>query len=340
MNITQKIRNRVSRRKLARSVNIKKYINPDNRINGHIPTRLIGIINTRKNRNKNKRTFVPYVILNLEREFNFHVCLKGLNEKYGPKRIMDWYWTPSTITNGLPDLVDDENDEEFKHDLRSIHRYLNPRYSKTKLESKEMLNYFVEQVEIITDKIIKKYPALKDITEVERYALFRYWTVGALNNISLSVSPETKREWGINFELFGAFYNTDNEYCGLYSELEKRCICDVLNFKLRPNMTILVNPPYTEKWIEKSCELVNKYLEQNINTTIWLVVPVWNTLDRKILGLKIYNDMPILDAMKHSPYLISHEIKKLKFYNGLEKKHVNLKDHVHVYHLSNSSSIF
>jgi hypothetical protein len=43
--------------------------------------------------------------------------------------------------------------------------------------------------------------------------------VGALNNISLSVSPKVKKEWNINFELFGAFYNTNSNYCGLYSDI-------------------------------------------------------------------------------------------------------------------------
>ncbi len=329
MNITQKIRSRIMKQKSQYRSPLKN-IHEEVNTNLHIPTRLVGIINTRKNR----RSTVAPIRLNLERELNLHQGLKYLNDTYGSKRIMDWYWTPNFISNGLPE-TSDGLDDEFEHDLQMIHKHIDTRPNKTKLQTKELLSYFVEQVEMITDKIIKKYPALKNITEVERYALFRYWTVGALNNISLSVSPETKRKWRINFELFGAFYNTDYEYCGLYPELERRCRCDVFHFKLEPNMTILVNPPYTEKWIETACELVTQFLEKKINTTIWLVVPVWNISDRKTLGLKITNDMPILDALKFSPYLISHEIKKLKFFNGLEKKHVNLKDHVHVYHLSN-----
>lgn len=317
MNIT--LRNRVLRRKQE---NMKR--------NNYIPKNVRrAIFLSRKNSKPTKG-----IRLELEREYNLHTGLIHLNKKYGFKRIMDWYWEPNYITNGLPETTDGK-DPDFSQDLKLIHTLLQPKYSKITLQPKEMLNYFVEQVEIVTDKILQKYPKLNPITEVERYALFRYWTVGALNNISLSVSPDIKRKWGINFELFGSFYNTHYSYCGLFPELEKRCVSDVFHFELEPNMTILVNPPYTEEWIQKSCELVTNYLEQNMNTTIWLVVPVWNRSDRKILGLKNHDDMPILDAMKFSLYLRSHEITNLPFYNGLEKKEIHLKDNVHVYKLSN-----
>ena len=358
MNISQKIKSGIRKGRSKLPPTPRKRVAVQGNII-HAPNKLFGIINTRKA--MNRKTRPSSIRLDIEREFTFHYGLKILNDKYGTKRIMDWYWLPSSITNGLPDSVDDIEDNEFKHDLKIIHNYLDTRQNRSSFHPKSLLNVFIEQedgitskiemrkkilsefvenVERVISKIIIKYPALKNITEVEKYALFRYHTVGALNNISLSVSPETKREWGINFELFGAFYNTNYEYCGLYKELERRCRCDVLNFKLEPNMTILVNPPYTEKWIETACELVTKFLEQNKNTIIWLVVPVWNKSDRQKLNLKLYDDMPILDAMKHSPYLVSHEIKNLKFFNGLENKHVKLKDHVHVYHLSNRTSIY
>jgi hypothetical protein len=340
MNITQKIKSRITRRKNKPQPRTRKHTYKIPTKNS-VPNRMKNIIRIRKlinsnMINSNTRKTKEQLRLNLERELNLHLGLKFLNEKYGPERIMKWYWSPNYIRNGLPESGDGD-DPEFEHDIKVIHKSLDPSFSKTKLISKEILNYFVEQVEITTNNIIKKYPALKNISELERYALFRYHVVGALNNISLSVSPETKREWGIDFELFGAFYNTNYDYCGLYSELEKRCVTDVLHFKLEPNMTILINPPYTEEWIVKSCELVNQYLSKEMNTTIWLVVPVWNVSDRKKLRLKIYDDMPILDAMKFSPYLVSHEITNLKFYNGLEKKEIDLKDKVHVYHFSNTS---
>jgi hypothetical protein len=324
-NITEKIKSRVLQRKT-------RALKPKQRHTAQ-PNKIRDIISIRRNINRLPRTPRRELRLNLEREFNLHLGLKHLNDKYGPERIMKWYWTPNFIKNGLP-LTTDIHDDEFEHDLRVIHQSLESHHLKP---DKHLLNWFVEQVQTETDRIIKKYPALKDITELERYALFRYWVVGALNSISLSVSPETKYEWGINFELFGAFYNTDYPYCGLYPELERRCVSDVFHFELKPNMTILVNPPYTEEWIEKACELVSEYLEQDMNTTIWLVVPVWNIKDRKKLGLKLSKNMPILEAMKSSPYLKSREITNLEFYNGLEKKHVHLKDKVHVFHLSNSS---
>ena len=281
--------------------------------------------------------------LNLEHEYNFYFGIKYLINEYGNDRVMKWYWTPGYINHGMPDvdyeihslLFDDPI--EYSHFEENVNRFKKLINIKSKIHTPLLLNHFIDYVYEITNNIIQKYPKLQNITELERFALFRYHTVGALNNISLSVSPELKKRWKINFELFGAFYNTDYEYCGLYPELEKRCRSDVFHFKLEPNMNILVNPPYTEEWIEMTCELVKHYLEQNMNTEIWLVVPVWNKSDRKKLRLKNYDDMPILDTMKLSPYLIHHEITNLPFYNGLEKKEIKLKDKVHVYHLSNVS---
>lgn len=331
MNIREEIRKRVTRRKSQASPNKSqgKRESQGKSQTRRVPPSLRHIITNRKQINQLPK--YPIMRLNIEREFNLHIGLMNLCSKYSPKRIMDWYWSPNYIKNGLP-ITPDMNDPEFEHDLKMVHQSLLPNHIKP---SVQLLNEFVQAVEERTDLIIKKYPALKKINELERYALFRYWTVGALNNISLSVSPEKKQEWGINFELFGAFYNTNTPYCGLYPELESRCCCDVLHFYLQPNMNILVNPPYTEKWIQTACELVSQYLEMNMNTTIWLVVPIWNTANRLIEGLKPQDDMPILDLLKDSPYLIKHEITKLPFYNGLTKKRVYLNDKVHVYHFSN-----
>ncbi len=339
MNIREVIRARVTERKKA---NRNRHKSQTKKPSGHprsVPNHLKDMLIIRKKINKLEKKSRPKLRLHLERELYLHDGINYLVKTYKDKRIMKWFWTPNFIKNGLPQTTD-VYDYDFEHDLKTIHQSLTREHLRPRTE---LLNWFAEQVEIITDEILEKYPKLKPITELERYALFRYWTVGALSNISLSVAPEKKREWGINFELFGSFYNTDNPYCGLYPELEERCVSDVFRFVLQPDMTILVNPPYTEEWIEKACELVNQYLQPNtnieMNTTIWLVLPVWNTIDRMELGLEITKNMPILDSMKFSPYLVSHEITRLPFYNGLEKKHVYLHDKVHVYHLSNKRNI-
>lgn len=71
------------------------------------------------------------------------------------------------------------------------------------------------------------------------------------------------------------------------------------------------------------------------NTKIYLVIPVWNNSDRKKLGLKTYQDLPQINNLKDSPYLKSHNIKKLEFYNGIIKKVVFLKDKVHIFIFQN-----
>ena len=262
--------------------------------------------------------------VNINKEIEFYDGLNYLLNKYDKSTVMAWYWTPNYIKNGFPVIKKPKTDLE--KDIKKISKNLeNPReYNDDKINKfKNYINY------------VEKKFKFKDLTLNEKCALARYYLIGSLNNSSLSVSPDIKKKWKIDFELFGSFYNTQYEYCGLYSDIEERCTCDVFNFKLKNNMTILVNPPYTEEWINKSCEFVNKYLEKNKKTTIYLVIPVWNISNRKKLGLTIYNDIPMIDEMKKSKYLVSHKMENLDFYNGLTKLKVNLKDHVHIFHLTN-----
>ena len=136
----------------------------------------------------------------------------------------------------------------------------------------------------------------------------------------------------INFELFGSFYNTIVDYCGLFADIENNS-CDFNTFKLKPDMRILINPPFSEVWINKSCKIIENIMKKNLNTVIYLIVPVWNNSDRKKLGLKYdyLEDMIEIDNLKLSKYLVYHKIENLDYYNGIAKKKVNLRDNVHLF---------
>ena len=83
----------------------------------------------------------------------------------------------------------------------------------------------------------------------------------------------------IGFELFGSFYNTNVNYCGLFSDIENNS-CDFNTFKLRKDMTILINPPFTEIWIKKSCKIIENIMKKNLNTIIY------NGIIKKKINLK------------------------------------------------------
>lgn len=271
----------------------------------------------------------------VDKEIEFNNGIDYLINKYPEKNIIEWYWKPQYYKNGFPIIKKSKqvkNISEFDKDIIRIHNYLeNPRtHTKNEIEA------YNKKVKEIIEKIGFKFNSniSKDIMQKQKYALARYYKVGALNNISLSVAPEIKKKWQINFELFGSFYNTNTNYCGLYGDLENNS-CDFYTFRLKKNMRILINPPYTERWIKISCKTIENIMKKNMNTTIYLVIPVWNISDRKKLNLPIYEDLPEIDELKKSKYLISHELINLQFYNGIIKKNVNLKDKVHLFILSN-----
>jgi hypothetical protein len=121
----------------------------------------------------------------------------------------------------------------------------------------------------------------------------------------------------------------------VYIVIFEQSCCDFYTFKLEKDMTILINPPYTEKWIKMSCEIINNIMNKKENTKIYLVIPVWNKSDRKKLGLKEYEDFPEIDKLKDSSFLLSHKIENIEFYNGIIKKNVYLKDKVHIFIFQN-----
>lgn len=268
-------------------------------------------------------------ILNIDRELEFVNGVQYIKKKYGDDEFGKNYWKPQFYEYGFPIIKNPKNDIE--KDFLKISEYLkNPR-KHTDDEKKEYENKIDEIIQKtkfnldsnINDDLLKKY----------RASIYRYYVVGALNNISLSVSPDIKKKMKINFELFGAFYNTNVDYCGLFGDIENNS-CNFNTFRLKPNMIILINPPYTDVWIKISCKIIENIMKKNMNTIIYLVIPIWNNSDRKKLKLKIYDDIEDLieiDELKLSKYLVYHKIVNLNFYNGIIKKKVNLKDKIHLF---------
>jgi len=279
--------------------------------------------------------------IDVNKEIEFFTGIKLLIDKYG-ENFFRWYWYPTPIIDGFPAnndvIIRKLNKPEYSEYIKSfIYDIENLR---DKLKNPKKYNY--EDVikfnkEII--KTIKKYNFKfdKNLNEKDlmkqKYALLRYEIIDALSNISLSVSPKLKKEWNINFELFGSFYNTNSDYCGLFSDLENSK-CDFYSFKPKSGMIILINPPYTSSWIKITGDYINEYLKTP-NIKIYYIVPVWNTSDRKKLKLKTFKDIPILDELKRNKYLISHQITKLEFYNGISRTNSILNDPVHIYIFSN-----
>jgi hypothetical protein len=268
-------------------------------------------------------------ILNIDRELEFINGIEYLKKKYGDDEFGKYYWKPQFYKYGFPIIKNPKN--EIEKDFFQISNYLkNPREHLEK--DKKNYEDKIDEIIIKTKFNLDLDFVDKELLKKNRASIYRYYVVGALNNISLSVSPKIKKKMKINFELFGAFYNTNVDYCGLFDDIENNS-CNFNTFKLKPNMIILINPPYTDIWIRMSCKIVENIMRKNLNTIIYLVIPIWNNSDRKKLGLKIYDneDLVEIDNLKSSKYLVYHKITNLNFYNGIIKKQVNLKDKIHLF---------
>ena len=267
-------------------------------------------------------------ILNIDKEIEFINGIKYLRNKHS-ELFYNFYWKPQFYKNGLPIIKRPKN--EIEKDFMLISEKIkNP--SEHTNEEKEEYEKKIDEIIKITNFVFDK-KIDKETLKIQRAAIHIYYVISGLNFISLSLSPEIKKKMKINFELFGSFYNTSVDYCGLFGDIENNS-CDFYTFKLRKNMIILINPPFTNTWIKKSCKIIENIMKKNLNTIIYFIIPVWNNSDRKKLGLKIYKDfgdISEIDNLKLSKYLVYHKIENLDFYDGVTKKIVNLPDNVHLF---------
>lgn len=186
---------------------------------------------------------------------------------------------------------------------------------------------FKQDVTDSIEKHKKLYNKFKHIHNIE-FLIHRYDTLGYLNNISLSVAPKLKEKWGINHELFGAFYNVNlaHTYCSLFPDLEPNSVGNVFFFKPAKGMKILANPPYTSGFIRWTCK---KIIEWKTRADFVVVLPVWDKKTRDELKLPKQPDLhEIQDLIAISD---EHRVyENLPFYDGINNRIVYLKDPVHV----------
>ena len=266
-------------------------------------------------------------ILNIDKEIEFINGIKYIKYRY-KGLFFNIYWRPQFYKNGLPIIKRPKNEIEKAFMLLSKKVENPPEHTNNEKEEYEKkIDEIIKRINFVIDNEID----IKTL-KIQRAAIYRYDVIGALNNISLSLSPEIKKKMRINFELFGSFYNTSVDYCGLFADIENNS-CDFNTFKLKPNMRILINPPFSEVWINKSCKIIENIMKKNLNTVIYLIVPVWNNSDRKKLGLKYdyIEDMIEIDNLKLSKYLVYHKIENLDYYNGMAKIKANLKNESHLF---------
>ena len=173
------------------------------------------------------------------------------------------------------------------------------------------------------------YDRFKNIIPHTDSLIYRYYIFGYLiGNISLSVSPRIKKEWGITHELFGAFYNVDlnNTYCSLFPDLEPNSVGNVLFFTPKKGDIILANPPYVNEWINW---MINKILNEWRGIAAFhIVIPVWDRRTRRRLQMDTkYGSHEIEKLIDQST---EHSvIDKFEFYNGINNKISYLIDPVH-----------
>ena len=241
------------------------------------------------------------MVFSLQKEANFTKALKLYVDKHGYNTLTGTD-KPKNKKAILPDTVEleDVKDADTEEYLKNV------------------------------EKALKKHKTLyskfKDVPHVEAL-IYRYHLYGFLNNSSLSVDPKLKKKWGINYELFGAFYNTNTSYNSLFPVLEPGSQGNVHFFKPKKDQIILANPPYTENWIRWT---IRKILDEwKDKATFYVVIPVWDNPTRKEIGLREYSrDFP--DITEIISQAKEHSIVDLPFYDGITQKLINLKDPVHV----------
>jgi hypothetical protein len=221
-----------------------------------------------------------------------------------------------------------------KHGRDAFYEPIKPKSKKQifpkVVELEDIKNANVEEYEKkVQESLIKHktlYEKFKDTPNVEAL-IYRYDVLGFLNNISLSVHPDIKKKWKINFELFGAFYNTNTPYCSLFHDLEPNSVGNALYFKPEKGQIVLVNPPYTQSWIKWVCRtILDKWLDE---ATFYVVIPVWDCKTRDELKLRPFDCMyDIVDLIDHAKEYKLYE--RFPFWDGINQKDATISNYVHV----------
>ena len=186
---------------------------------------------------------------------------------------------------------------------------------------------YQRKVEESVNKYKTLYEKFKDVPNVEAL-IYRYDVWGFLGTASLSVHPDIKKKWKINYELFGSFYNTNTPYNSLFHDLEQGSQGNVMYYKPEKGQIVLANPPYTEGWIRWTCrKILDEWLDQ---ATFYVVLPIWDCKTRDEKKLKSYNCLyDIVDLIEHAK---EHKIyEHFPFWDGVHQKTHHLPEkYIHV----------
>jgi len=237
------------------------------------------------------------MVFSLQKEANFMKAVENYKKKHG-RDIFSEPLKPKSKTAIVPKVME----------LEDVKNASTEEYKRKVQES--------------VNKHKELYEQFKDVPNVEAL-IYRYDVWGFLGNISLSVHPDVKKKWKINYELFGSFYNTNVPYNSLFHDLEPGSQGNVMYYKPEQGQIVLVNPPYTEAWIRWTCrQILDKWLDK---ATFYVVIPAWDCKTRDERKLKpfncIYDIVELIDNAKEY-----HIYSKFPFWDGMKQKDVVLKD--------------
>ena len=266
------------------------------------------------------------------REIHLTLSFKKLVEKYG-KNFDSHYFAPSITDYGIPDIVYKDSRfyyPEIQKDLDLLKEELKNPPTPSEADELEYFNLLLKATTSGDRGSIKQPSTLQEL-----YALGRYEVLGILENgVFWSVLPSLKKKWGITQELFGNYFNTNNKFCSLFSELEG-CGCQFGNFNsknFKANSVYLVNPPFEKRYITWTCERLLLWLSDKKikNVKFYIIIPVWDKPSREKLKLSVeYGDVPQITELINSPYVIEHTTTKMKFYDFVNKREVPQKSYIH-----------
>lgn len=231
-------------------------------------------------------------MFDIQKEANFMKSVENYIEKHGPDMIYALV-KPKTKKSIVPKVV------ELEPVVANKDEYL-------------------KKVNVVVEKYSAIYNAFKDKIPHVAAIIYRYEVWGFLGHISLGVHPNIKKNWGITYEMFGSFYNTNYPYNSIFPDLEPGSMGNVLNYKPKSGDVVLVNPPYTNQWMIWT---IRKILDEWLGVaTFWVVIPVWDCRTRKRLGLKIYNECApeIVELIEKAKY---HKlVNNFLFFDGVTRK--------------------
>jgi hypothetical protein len=179
--------------------------------------------------------------------------------------------------------------------------------------------------------LLKRFETVPNIEAM----ILCYDHIQAFTNATLSVHPSIKQKWklqyGLNHELFGAFYNTDlrSTYCTLFPELEgPRGFCNAYTFTPKKGSTYLANPPYLSGWIKWT---IRNILDKWRSSHWIIVIPVWDAPTRKKYGLSAQPPLVEIDELLAAVPASRRKVEtKFLFYDGYSDKSSTLRDPIHV----------